>query len=145
MTALWHRWGRAKADELTDEQLAEVQDRLGVRFPDDYIEVVRTNQGSTPDPSTVRLSDGTTTSLDMLLPLRAESGLDVLSCSEDSDVLPERVIVFALDPGDNIFGFDYRSTDVDPPVVFFAIDDPAAESEFLAASFTELIQSLRAD
>jgi len=37
------------------------------------------------------------------------------------------VIPFAVDPGDNCLGFDYRSTETDPPVVFLATDDPDAE------------------
>jgi hypothetical protein len=70
-------------------------------------------------------------------------GIDILGVAEDSEVLPDKVIPFAADPGDNYFCFDYRSVQTDPPVVFMATDDPDAQPEHLADTFSELIESLQ--
>lgn len=144
MAVQWRDRAITPAPPLTRERLAEVADRLGVRFPADYIEVVRTHQGGAPDPAVVALADGTETTFSMLLHFEDQpEGLDLLGIVEQSDLLPEKVIPFAADPGDNYFCFDYRLTDVAPPVVFFATDDPDAEPASLANSFTDLIDSLQ--
>lgn len=131
------------APPLSRERLAEVQQRLGVTFPEDYLEVVRRHQGAAPDRGSVTRPDGTGTIFNLLLHMEDEpEALSILGVIKWSEILPDRVIPFAIDPGSDYFCFDYRATDIDPPVVFMPTDDSYAEPEFLANSFTELIDSL---
>ncbi len=144
VTVHWSDRALKPAPALSEERLAAVQEQLGVAFPEDYLTVVGTHQGAAPDRTLVTLPDGTGTTLSMLLHFEDHpEGLDLLGILEFSEILPKRVIPFALDPGGNYFCFDYRSTGTDPPVVFLATDDPEAEPERLASSFTELIDSLQ--
>ena len=132
------------APPLSDERLAEIQDRLGVRLPADYVDVVRSHQGAAPDRTSVTLPDGTGTPFSMLLHLEDQPGcLNVLETVEWSEIVPDKVIPFAIDAGGNYFCFDYRCTTPDPPVVFLAHDEQDAQPERIAGSFTELIDSLQ--
>lgn len=143
MAVQWREVALKPAPAVSDERIAEVQDSLGVTFPADYLAVVKAHQGAAPTPNGVRLSDGTGTAFSMLLHFEDEpEGVDLLGVTEGSTVLPDGVIPFAADPGDNYLCFDYRTTETDPPVVFMATDDPDAQPQPLAASFTELIESL---
>ncbi len=125
-----------------DERLAEIQGRLGVRLPTDYLDVVRTRQGAAPDRSVVTLSDGSGTMFGMLL--HFEDGhygnvFDILDWSE----LPNGMIPFAVDAGGNYLCFDYRSTATDPPLVLMSHEDSDAAPEIVAANFAQMINSLR--
>ncbi len=98
-----------------------------------------------PDRSVVTLLDGSQTTLSTLLHFEdAPEGLDVFGILDWSELFPDKVIPFAMDSLGNYFCFDYRATDIDPPVTFLAHDEREPEPEFLASSFTELIDSLRA-
>jgi cell wall assembly regulator SMI1 len=140
----WHDRILKPAPRLSNERLADIQARLGVRLPEDYLEVVRVHQGGSPEGGSVILPDGTGTPFNMLLHFEEQpEGLDVLGIVEWSEFLPDKVIPFAVDPGGNYFCFDYRASDTNPPVVFLAHDDPDTQPERVAGSFTELIDSLQ--
>ncbi|MGI8720967.1 MAG: SMI1/KNR4 family protein [Geodermatophilaceae bacterium] len=144
MALRWRDCAITPAPPVGNERLAEVQQRLGVIFPQGYLEVMRTHQGAAPDRSLVTLGDGTRTRFSMLMHLEDRpDGLDLLGVLVRSESLPDKVIPFAVDPGDYYFCFDFRATDVDPPVVFLATDDSTIEPAFLADSFSELIDSLQ--
>lgn len=145
MAVEWTDRAIQPAPRLGPERVAEIQQRLGITFPDDYIDVVRTHQGAAPERNSVTLPDGSTTTFSMLLHFEDQpEGLDVFGILEWSEVLPGMVIPFGVDPGDNYFCFDYRAAQANPPVTFMVTDDPDAEPEFLVDSFTELIESLQA-
>jgi hypothetical protein len=144
VAAQWHDRILKPAPRLSNERLAEVQARLGVRLPEDYLEVVRVHQGGSPEGGSVILPDGTGTPFNMLLHFEDQpEGLDVLGIVEWSELLPDKVIPFAVDPGGNYFCFHYRASDTAPPVVFLPHDEVNAETQHVADSFTELIDSLQ--
>ncbi len=78
MSLEWLDCALTPAPPLDVQRLADVQERLGVIFPEGYVEVVRTHQGAMPDRSLVTLLDGSQTTLSMLSHFEdAPEGLDV--------------------------------------------------------------------
>ncbi|MDQ3733601.1 MAG: SMI1/KNR4 family protein [Actinomycetota bacterium] len=142
------------APPLTDDLISRVENRLGVRLPEDYLDVVRTHQGGAPDRGTVGLPDGAATSISMLLHFEEEpAGYNLVRIVEASDALYGKLIPFAVDPAGNYFCFDYRGetlhssseTRWNRPVVLVTVDSPEAEPQPVADGFAALIDSLSAD
>ncbi|MCA1705516.1 MAG: SMI1/KNR4 family protein, partial [Actinobacteria bacterium] len=129
-----------------------IQNRLGIRLPEDYLEVVRAHQGAAPSRDRIALPDGTTTSLSMLLHFEPEPAqFNLVSIVENADTAYGKLVPFAVDPDGNYFCFDYRGetgnssseTRWNRPVVLVAADDPTAEPTPIADGFTPLINSLQ--
>lgn len=117
---------------------------LGVPLPADYLAVARSEQGRAPSPATVTLADGSHTVFNHLLHFESSpESTSLIGVWQDlEDILPERVIPFAGDPGGNFFCFDYRNGAAQPPVVFWSHDDPQAPPQRVAASFSDLLERL---
>jgi len=140
------------APPVSEARLAQVQARLGVRLPEDYLDVVRIHQGGAPDRDMLTLPDGTETSFSALLHFEDEPAeLNLVHVVESSDALYGKLIPFAVDRDGNYFCFDYRGetsrssaeTRWNRPVVLVAADNPVGEPQSVAAGFSELLDSLR--
>lgn len=144
MTAEWTDWILTPAPEVDDETLAAVQAELGVRLPDDYLAVVRHNQGRTPEPSVVPLPDGTETILDHLLIFESSpKANNIVAKKKVLEYLPQPLVPFASDPGGSLLCFDFGADASAPPVVFWSLEDPQAPPARVADSFAELIEALQ--
>lgn len=148
----WYDRAFSPTPPVTDRRLIEAEARLGIRLPEDYLDVVRTYQGCAPDRWVVTLPDGTRTALSMLLHFEDQpEQFNLVRIVQDSAARYGKLIPFAVDPDCNYFCFDYRGesdhswsgTRWNRPVVFVPTADPNAEPQFLAAGFTELIDSLQ--
>lgn len=137
---------------LSDITLIEVEERaFGVRFPDAYKRIVQGNDGAIIDPSAVRfINPGTgieeVIECNQLIPFQ-ESESDCMTMAEANreiiPFLPLGVIVFGIEAGGYLFGFDYRglvtgSTDV--PIVLLHYDNaPEHHIIKVAESFDHLL------
>lgn len=148
----WHDRLFSVTPPLADERVAAAEARLGVRLPEDYLDVVRSHQGGSPDQNTVTLPDGGQTSLDLLLHFEdAEPTYNLVRIVQDSDAVYGKLIPFAVDSDRNYFCFDYRGetnhssaeSRWNRPVVLVAADSPQAEPQPVAGGFSELLDALR--
>jgi hypothetical protein len=133
---------------VPDEMINAVENKLGVKFPDDYIMVVKTNQGKTPwQPSSVKVRNG----IDVVSTLlhfenySKEPKYDIYSVIKQHELLSEeqssKLIPFQKSDGSSVFCFDYRTTEINPPIVFVNSDIEGEEAIIpVANSFTDFLE-----
>lgn len=143
MGIVWRDYEIADPPVAGEARVREVERELGVRLPEDYVEVARENQGRAPSPATVSLGESSKTVLGYLLHFEAEPQYASLvgAWRAIRDALPEGVIPFAEDPAGNFFCFDYRADEMNPPVVFWPHEQPERMIP-VAAGFNELLDML---
>lgn len=143
----WTDWQLDPAPELSDDDLERMQGQLGVRYPEDYLDVVSTRQGAAPEPSTVPLPDGSSTVFDSLLhfaPEPAATSLPALmAAAGEAPEIPPGVVPFAVDPASNLICFDFRADADAPTVVFWPYDTGGQPLQQIAESFTDLLDRLQ--
>lgn len=128
-------------------KLRAVEQSWGIRFPQDYVDCVRLNQGKTPEPASFEFGDGYETSLNELFHFEpSPAGSNIVANQERMAMggVPERVFTFAGDPAGNRLCFDYRHSDSAPSIVL--LDYERDEENALvpvAESFGELLSRLR--
>ena len=143
-------WERPHAP-IDDTAIREVEHRLGVMLPADYVAVAKTAHGGQPSRSRIRYQDpqrGSSmgTSMCELLSLDPEYDDGLFARLEDLAVdgqLPKLVIPFGADAGGDYFCFDYRKRGPSgpPTICYFAHEKPRAHSLIpLAATFTDLLE-----
>jgi len=142
-------WERPHA-ALDDEAIDEVERRLGVKLPPDYVAVARHAHGGQPSRAEITYQHpgigpfGTAMSeLLSLDPDYSNSLFSALSRLTVSGQLPKLVIPFGADAGGDYFCFDYRKTGPSgPPTVCYFAHETAPEESLipLASSFTELLE-----
>jgi cell wall assembly regulator SMI1 len=149
-------WGET-AKAADEAQIASVEAKLGVKFPPDYRDFVRTHQGMSPDPnvfSFVEKGRTTETNFGVLYHFEPDSTdrIDamyfILRAIDDmSEWLPPGVVPFTTDDGGNPIAFDYRASKDRPPIVFMDHGEASAATEtggtyagcHVADTFTDLI------
>jgi len=129
MAIVWRpRLWKETAKVAGASEIGAAESALGVKFPADYREFIRTHQGMSPDPnvfSFVEHGRRTETTLGILLHFSAENAdrVDAMyylprAVENMSEWLPRGVVPFATDDGGNAIAFDYRISAERPPVVF---------------------------
>lgn len=109
------RWPELPVEE---SQIARIQVELGVRLPDDFLQLVRKYNGGYPSKKYFDFPSRKDAVLDHLLSL-IEGGDDpsLLNTYRNvRDRLPSGIIPFASDPFGNLICFDYRDN---PPSICF--------------------------
>jgi SMI1 / KNR4 family (SUKH-1) len=144
MAVTWSDFVLRNPPVAADDAVRSVEAALGARFPSDFLAVARCNQGRTPTPCCYRLPDGTRSVFNHLLHFEESPPASnyVEAWRDLRDLLPERVIPFAPDPGGNYLCFDFRESETDPRVVFWAHDIVDAPLQPVAESFSELLDTL---
>lgn len=144
MAVTWTDFNLRNPTVATDAAVRSTETALGVRFPPDFLAIARRNQGRTPTPCGYELPDGTGSVFNHLLQFDESPPASsyVEAWRDLQDLLPERVVPFAPDPGGNYLCFDYRESETNPHVVFWAHDIPNASLQPVAANFTELLDKL---
>ncbi|MGX9707798.1 SMI1/KNR4 family protein [Laceyella tengchongensis] len=101
------KWEKSKTP-ATEVTISDVEQCLGIKFPDDYREVAKQSHGTQPTPYILKFDEG-----ELIFG-------NLLSYDKDSPIyfekvyswvkgnLPEKVIPFARDPFGNYHCFDYR-------------------------------------
>lgn len=140
----------------TDDEIAQVERTLGVRFPADYLAILRVAHGGGPAPSSFTYVDPhlgpVGSGLHLLLtfvPGDGDSILAAVSSFRIDDRLPDGVVPFAMDGGGDLMAFDYRRS-ATPTVCYVATgaasdDEPDRHVYPLAASFTAFVAMLHED
>lgn len=133
-------------DGTIDEQvIIAVENSFGVRFPDDYRECIKKNNGGYPEPNIYDIND--------------DEGGAVFDCllsftSKDANIevvyeltsLPEGIIPFARDPFGGLICFNYCDTKDSPSVVFYDQESVNEDKiKLICDSFSELIERLYSD
>ena len=127
-------------------RIEAVERALGVEFPADYRECIRTCHGGHPrenafwfdDPVVGRMGS----CLGVLLSFTEGDSENILETYNDLRVqLPSRTIPFADDGGGDFMCFSYKAGTTAPTVVYW----PHGEADLipLASSFTDFIDMLR--
>lgn len=141
---------------LQDAALIELEEaELGIAFPGSYKRLVREHDGAVHEPAGVRFVNPQTgeeemVSCNKLIPFQAsESGGSMTMAEANRELipfLPLGVVVFGIEAGGYLFGFDYRGQirgEVDVPVVLLHDDnEPEHRIIRVADSFDDLLARL---
>lgn len=140
--------------EATEAMIAEVEQELGIRYPDDFRRAAPGIHGAGPEQSSFsyqnRFIGRVGTSLGRVLSFSPTSSFYVLRKVRNLDegLRPDGVIPFGVDGGGDLMAFDFRKDPEHPPVVYIAIteaDDEGGDGHVypLASSFTEFLSMLK--
>ncbi|MCX2824467.1 1,3-beta-glucan synthase regulator [Bacillus pseudomycoides] len=152
-----------KRDEVSEKDSVEVSRKIGVAFPNDYIECVKINHGAYPEPEVFHVN-GQERVFGSLLKYNSESHTGIYNIyNEYKDTLPKELVPFGIDPARNLICFDYKNYEDNPIVVFWEHEDAwekeapmesegitAEEAEevarenvfYVASTFTEFLNKL---
>lgn len=145
MTVRWQDFLISNPPPVSDKQVREVEQAIGWRLPEDYLTVVRVNQGRFPKPNAFDLADGDGSAINYLLAFEGGISTSILArMAMMEDALPpdivRYIVPFANDGGGNVLCFDYRTDPENPAVVFW--DHEGGPMQTIASSFTDLIDKL---
>lgn len=133
---------------LDADEIRAAENRLGVNFPQDYIDFVKPHSGaSNPDKSEFEYYDqgmkrvGNFGTLLSLVESDAESVFETIG--NLSEQIPDRVIPVVDTGSGDCVCFDYRNLEV-PKVIYFAHERSGEQSLLpLAGSFSEFVDKLQ--
>ncbi len=128
----------------SEEDIRRAEEELRIKLPEDYKNIVKQNQGKSPDPNALKVGRKRTTVFNMLMHFSddPEFRADNILYNNNllKDFLPEKVVVFADTPGGDFFAFDYRKDASSPLVVFVSHEEPPENATIpVAHSFSELL------
>ncbi|MCY6485230.1 SMI1/KNR4 family protein [Clostridium aestuarii] len=131
--------------KISQETINRVQEKLGVKFPEDYLKCVKENNGGYPSLNLFDFTKKEGAVIKVLLSFdlnEYENILEVYKWVKDS--LPSKVYPFAADPFGNYICFDYRTNKEEPIIVFW--DNKEANSEncivYICDTFTKFLLKL---
>jgi hypothetical protein len=125
----WRSWD----EPVTKNEVENVGEKLGVKFPLDYIEVAMDYNGAHVSPELFQV-EGKEKVFGTLLTYDVEDEEYILEIFNDyQDTLPKKLIPFAFDPSGNLICFDYKDCKdyEDDPIVVFWEHENALEKEML--------------
>ncbi|MDC2866677.1 SMI1/KNR4 family protein [Bacillus sp. BP-3] len=118
---------------IEESEIKNFGAKLGIEFPDEYIECVKINGGAIVSPSEFDVQ-GKERMFGCLYSFDKNSSENIYDAYDArKETLPEGVIPFANDPAGNLICFDYKNHEEDPIVVFWEHED-AWEKEALMES-----------
>jgi len=133
-------------NDIVNESIIEnTESILGIKFPNDYIEVIIKNNGGYPRPNSFNLN-GNEEVFNYLLSFDEEDCSNIINTYNDTkDRLIEKIIPFAEDPFGNMICFDYRNNN-QPVVVFWehetAFNDKEEAIKYICGTFSDLMSIL---
>lgn len=133
------QWVNVKG-KLTNEQIEDVERKIGFRFPLDFIEFVKEHNGGEPVQYKFDIGSKTRTLRDLL-----DVGFDECEVIDMYEVIRddfeiEGLVPFATDISDNLYCFDYRQNENRPSIVF--VDHEGGDPIYVCETFTDLINRL---
>jgi cell wall assembly regulator SMI1 len=146
MAISWDPYVWPQALPLTLKKLRAAEQRLGVLFPQDYVDCVLDHQGQTPEPCSFSYGDGYSTVLNELYHYEDSPSTSSQAMAQQSLIaggVAAGVVAIAGDPAGNHLCLDFRADPNAPKVVI--LDYEAGSDNALvpvAASFTELLSKL---
>ncbi|MCS1350225.1 SMI1/KNR4 family protein [Mechercharimyces sp. CAU 1602] len=129
-------------EQIDYGEIRSLEAALDITFPDDYVQVIKNNNGAIPTPPNFNIENHGYNIMFMLLSVRendTEYGL-MSVYKRINRFLPNKVYPFACDGFGNYICFDYRRGR-EPIVVFWdheeVLDDQEYQLFFIASSFGE--------
>jgi hypothetical protein len=135
-TITW-KYGKALAN---DEAIRQVEKKLGIAFPETYIQCVMSHNGGRPTPYQFDIADRSGAVFQHLLRIEPEEKNGVLSTLDGiGKRLPPGLAPFAGDPFGNYLCFRYPAAD-DVAVAFW--DHENGSASHVCAGFAQLLRML---
>ena len=128
---------------VSDKIVAGVEKTFNVKFPEDYIGCIKTNNGGRPDPRVFDFEGHGEAVFSSLLHFDLKKKGSITSIYDHiKKRLPNNVFPFASDSFGNYLCFDYRNSD-SPIIVFWNHEIPGdAAIRSVCSSITELLGKL---
>ena len=140
------KWDR-KLVPVNEEIIHDVENKLGIKFPDDYIHCVIENHGARPIPKVYDIGDKKGKVFGFLLSYdKNDDYYFIDEYNALKEILSIGVIPFADDPIGNNICFDYREDKDNPVVVYWdheiAANNPEKAIIYICDNFTDLLEKL---
>lgn len=136
----------------SNEDIINVESKLGVKFPEEYLNIVKTNQGKIFENREIKFNDqiegiGTLFTFDDNDEDKNNSySLIYNHWVSTSSNIPNKIIPFTDAGGSNsTFCFDYRNSEINPKIIFIDSDYEFEDEDAvfnLANNFTEFLGML---
>ena len=133
--------------EISRSQISEFENELGIELPSDFKEVIKNQDGGTPELPALDFCGMSEKVFSGLIPLLesndySESIIDTIESYEER--FPEGIIPFGQDPFGNLYCFDYRNKTTPILVYWDHEEEMDNENQFcvVASNFTELLNML---
>ncbi|WP_027340214.1 SMI1/KNR4 family protein [Halonatronum saccharophilum] len=135
-------WKFAKED-VKEDRVNQIEEKLNIKFPKDYIECIMNNNGARPRPNAFDIKERSEITIKSLLRVDEEEGNLLDTYEWIKGRLPENIYPFASDNFGNYICFDYRENKV-PNVVFWDHEEPDSNNsiKYIAESFSDLLLKL---
>lgn len=129
------KWYTSKVP-IDEQTLEDIQQKIGVKFPSDYVQVAKISHGEPPTPNTIDFGSYEENVVGCLLSFEKHSPINFLHIygSLKSD-LPNKVIPFAKDPFGNMYCFDYRNGE-EPTIIYW--DHESGSITYVCATFSDM-------
>ena len=133
--------------DITQNQISDFENQLGVELPDDFKEIIKNQDGGTPELPALDFCGMSEKVFSGLIPLLefndySESIIETINSYETP--FPEGIIPFAQDPFGNLYCFDYRNKST--PIIVYWNHEEGMNNEnqfcFVADNFTKLLSML---
>lgn len=135
---------------VSEQEIFNLENKLGIYFPKDYIEFLKKNNGGYPDPDGFDFSNGDDgSSIDRFFSISDSKNESIIEYySNYKNRIPKGYFPIAKDPGDNLIIIDINH---DKSIVYFWDHESEAEDgdipgmgnvHLIASSFTEFIDNL---
>lgn len=132
-------------DPIEESVIKGIQKKLGIAFPEDYIQCAIRNHGGSPRPKVYDFSGRKEAVFGSLLSFDEHEPTFILDVYDAiGKRLPDKVIPFADDPFGNYLCFDFRDKESNPTVVFWDHEQPNRKTSLskVCNNFTELLNKL---
>ena len=117
--------GEADFEPFSDEDLKQVEEKLGVKLPASYVELMKVHNGGDLAYSLLqsgRLEDGEA-EIDNIYGIDLEDGIGNSPYLVEEWEMEKGLVVFSGD-GNYQLAFDYRKDDEEPSIVYFEDEKP---------------------
>ncbi|MBG9990682.1 MULTISPECIES: SMI1/KNR4 family protein [unclassified Pseudoalteromonas] len=143
----WELYLWEKDKPLNKQVVSSFEKRMGITYPEKYLEIMNLHQGKTPNPASILINNNIETAISCLLHFADDDYENVYNVetttSTMEDNIPYGVIPFADSPGDDYFCFDFRIENIEPKVIFFSHELKGDEAIFpVADSFKEFLDKI---
>lgn len=134
---------------IGDDEIKNIEGKLGVRLPSDFVEVAKEHHGGVPSPNSFYYNSPyagkVKTNLTSILSFDLDDVEGIVDTYEDlKDQLPDGVVPFGDEGGGDYVCFDYRSDASAPRVIYWAHEFAPEDAIIpLASTFTEFLEKLK--
>lgn len=128
--------------EIHQQKIIQVCEWFEISFPEDFISIVKANDGGKPTPEIFKLKNGTEKIFNYLLSFDQSSKHNIIYINNilrNIHQVNANIVAFADDPFGNLICFEFAG-DSSPKVVFW--EHETNELLPIANSFSELLENM---